>query len=53
MYCVSPSFVLGFHGCEREIGELVQLAIRNVKSIKGYFRVLDLTGKPVEFVRAE
>lgn len=29
----------------------VQLAIRNVKSIKGYFRVLDLTGKPVEFVR--
>jgi hypothetical protein len=31
----------------------VQLAIRNVKSIKGYFRVLDLAGKPVEFVRSE
>lgn len=31
----------------------IQLSIRNVKSIKGYFRVLDTTGNPVEFVRAE
>jgi len=23
MYCISPSFVLGFHGCERDIGERV------------------------------
>ncbi|WP_259698534.1 hypothetical protein [Pseudomonas brassicacearum] len=23
MYSISPSFVLGFHGCERDVGERV------------------------------
>jgi hypothetical protein len=30
----------------------IQLAIRSIQSVKGWFRVLDVKGKPVDFVQA-
>ncbi len=46
LYKTQPSFVLGFHGCDEEVGRAVigipsmvhvQVAVRTLSCIKGYF----------------